>query len=80
MNKSTFNPQISNNHYVDTFKGMVLRELKSVISRKTCLKGLLTQLQDVLLEGDDIYLVTADVSSLYTNIKHKDSVSTLKWA
>lgn len=64
--------------YLDTFLQ------KSVVDTKAYLKdtkSLLQELQEITLAGKgEVFLVTSDVTSLYTVIQHEDALLALNWA
>lgn len=64
--------------YLDQFLQKSVKQTKAYIKDT---KKFLQLLQEVELGGrDEVYLVTADVSSLYTMIQHDDALLVLNWA
>ena len=63
--------------YIDWFLQPLVKKTESYL-RDT--KHLIQLLDTISLDGNTVYLATADVSSLYTIINHKEAVQATNWA
>lgn len=63
--------------YLDYFLQPVVKETKAYLKDT---KHLIQILEEITLDEEPNYLVTADVTSLYTNISHQDALSAARWA